>query len=95
MTIELENEDLRIFFNTDEFAVAASIQDRIVKGIQAKTYSTENQVYCCEVSLTCAEADLEGVELGDAVIMKGQSYEIIEIKRDGTGLATLTLTVNT
>jgi hypothetical protein len=84
-------EDLRVFFNTDEFAVEAFIRGIVVKGMEGWTYSTVNQVHCCKRTFICAQARSPLASIGDRVVIRDQSYQIVEAKPDGTGLLMLVL----
>ena len=84
-------EDLSVFFNADEFAVDAFIRGIVVKGMEGRTYSTVNQVHCCKLTFTCAQARSPLASIGDHVVIHDQLYHIVEAKPDGTGLLILTL----
>ena len=86
------NEDFSVFFNPDEFAVEAWIRGIGVKGILESSYATLNQVHCCKFTFVCSEACVPPVMgVGDSVVVHHQSYSIIEIKPEGTGLLRLVL----
>jgi hypothetical protein len=85
------HEDLRVFFNADEFAIEALIRGIVVKGIEGRTYSTANQVHCCKLTFTCAQARSPLATIGDHVVIHDKWYRIVEAKLDGTGLLILTL----
>jgi hypothetical protein len=84
-------EDLSVFFNADEFAVDAYIRGIVVKGQEERTYSTVNQVHCCKLTFTCAQARIPLATIGDNVVIHDELYRIVSAKPDGAGLLILTL----
>ena len=84
-------DDLRGFFNPDEFAVTALIQNSKVLGILELSLSTVHQVQCHQFKFICAEAAMTKVKREDEIKIADQSYRIVDIKPDGTGLVTLLL----
>lgn len=87
-------EDMTVFFNTADFAVAALYNhSSLVKGILNNTYITVNNVESTAPAFTCAHADMPQVKHHDRLIIENSSYNVVGVQPDGTGLVTLILEV--
>lgn len=87
------DEDLSVFFNANEFAVEALIQEQKVPGYLSHSYPTlqDHNAHAGHVNFLCAAKDIRFVSLGDSVLIENHYYQIVGIQCDDTGLATLTL----
>ena len=87
------DEDLRVFFNANEFAVEALIQGHSIAGYLSKLYPTlqDQSDFGGHFSFLCAAKAIFAVSSGDAVLIEKNRYQTVGIQYDGTGLATLTL----
>ena len=85
-------EDLSLFFNSSDFAVAAVFRGTtIVKGILGSAYVEVNGVESSKPAFTCALSDVEGVMHSDSLVIESIEYKIVAVKPDGTGIAVLVL----
>lgn len=93
-------EDIDAFFNTDDFAVAATYtpdggSPSTVNGIFDDEYFDEVGgsvgIEGSQPRFTCKLADVAAVEQGDALTVSGVSYLIVNVQKDGTGIVILIL----
>ncbi len=84
-------EDLAVFFNTDEFGTAALINGKPVSGIFSYGTVLINDVEIRKPVFTCAEVNARAIDHGNVVQLQQQTYQVIGIKQDGTGIITLIL----
>ena len=85
-------EDLSLFFNSSDFAVAAVFRGTtIVKGILGSAYVEVNGVESSKPAFTCAFSDVEDVMHSDSLVIESIEYKIVAVKPDGTGIAVLVL----
>jgi len=94
-------EDFSDFFDTDDFAVAATItigegSPGTVNGIFDDEYFDEVGVGSLGVegskpAFHCAAADVPSIAHGDSVVISGTTYHVVNVRPDGTGLVTLLL----
>ena len=94
-------EDFSLFFDTDEFAVEAVITPAggsafSVDGIFNDGYQERSREFVDIASrdtmLTCpAFAQVLALKKGDAAVIGGQNYKILQAKPSGDGLAIITL----
>ncbi|MDY6790533.1 MAG: head-tail joining protein [Thermodesulfobacteriota bacterium] len=93
-------EDIDTFFNTDDFAVAATYTPLV--GLPSTVNGIFDDEYFDEVGgsvgiegsqprFTCKLEDIAAVEQGDALTVSGVSYEIVNVQKDGTGIVVLVL----
>ena len=84
-------EDLTAFFDTDGFAVTATVGDGSVSGIFDHEF-VEAQGVAGEVPVfLCAASDVSAVAVGAALTVNGQAYAVRVRQADGTGLMRLVL----
>ncbi len=85
------SEDLTAFFDTDGFAVSATVGGGTVVGIFDHAY-VEAQGVAGEVPVfLCASSSVSSVAVGDALTVNGQAYAVRAKQADGTGLTRLIL----
>lgn len=85
-------EDLSLFFNTSDFAVAAIFKGTItVKGIMGNAYVEVNRVESTRPTFTCMLSEVAGVKQGDSLVVSDINYQVVGVKPDGTGVVTLVL----
>lgn len=94
-------ENLDAFLSPDEFATVAELQlqngtTRQVRGIYDEPFlNAELGEYDLDTTrprLLCKASDLVGVKRGDALVINGQTLDILTAPQaDGTGMATLDL----
>lgn len=91
----LNLSDLDVFFEIEEFGIAADIGGNTVKGIFYNSYSALGEMDIKFESRTpqflCKESDLENADHEDSVVIGLKTYHIVEIQPDGTGLVLLIL----
>ncbi len=84
-------EDLSVFFNNDDFCEQAVINGKAVPGIFSYGTVVANEVETRKPVFTCAEVNARAIDHGNVVQLQQQTYQVIGIKRDGTGIITLIL----
>jgi len=88
-------EDLSVFFNTDEFAVVATINNVSVNGIFDREFvsvsSGKVQIEGFRPVFTCATSDVSGVTEDDLVVVDTVTYRVAFPEPDGTGITRLIL----
>jgi hypothetical protein len=88
-------EDLTVFFNPADFAVAALYNGAItVNGIFYAEYVEAlgaNVVAGTGPVFQCAAADLPAIAQGDTLVIGATTYKVVGIEPDGTGLLLLKL----
>lgn len=95
MAVETATE-LAIFFETDDFAVAATYNGGTVNGIFDKEYLELDSGGTVAFAVNqprfqCATADVANAAEGDAITISGTSYIVRVVQDDGTGVTTLVL----
>lgn len=90
MSIAVETEE---FFNTDEFAVEATIGTTAVKGIFDNAYAGALEYAAgTKPVFLCNSADLPAITLGTTTLAIGAAtYTIVGREPDGHGLVSLVL----
>lgn len=93
--------DLSDFFDTDEFALAASytvtggsaatVNGVFDEGFVAVDVGGQVQVANVQPQFQCATSDVSAADKGDAITVNSVSYTVAEVQADGTGLTTLIL----
>lgn len=85
-------EDMTVFLDTSDFAVAATVGGVAVPGIFDAAYAAALG-YAAGTSpqLLVASASVPSVAVGDAVVTGGASYTVAAIEPDGTGMTLLRL----
>jgi hypothetical protein len=86
-------ENLTPFFNTAEFATAATLNGVGVNGIIDRPYleALGNDVQGAEPYFLCAAASVPTVAQGQTLIVAGTTYKVRGIEPDGTGVVLLRL----
>lgn len=88
-------EDLTPFFDTDDFAVAATYNvSTTVNGIFDNGFSAAGADPGVEGSLpsfTCRSADVPSAAHGDTLVISSVSYTVVGVHPDGTGVVVLAL----
>ena len=88
--------DLAGFFDTDEFGVEASITIGVAATIPVNGHFMADHVVVMEGSagggvsssapvFTCAAADVDGISIGDGVVVNGASYTVVDPQPTGDG----------
>lgn len=89
--------DRAAFVNPDEFGVAATYKGiTTVNGIFDTRFiealdGSGAGVSARQPMFTCQESDLDGAAQGDALVINGTAYTILESEPDGTGMIVLIL----
>jgi len=83
--------DLNTFFSTDDFATAATIDGKTVKGIFDNAYIEDLDVSGTIPVFVCKKNDVSDVSQGDPVEIGETSYQVASIEPDGTGVTRLVL----
>lgn len=89
-------ENISEFFDSDDFATAATYGASTVYGIFDNEYADDLGgtvgVEGSNPTFTCAAADVAGIKDGDAITINATSYKVAGPPQpDGTGLITLQL----
>lgn len=93
-------EDIDAFFDTDDFATAATYtpdggSPSTVKGIFDDEYFDEVGgsvgIEGSQPRFMCKLEDVSDVSQGDALSVNGISYQIVNVQKDGTGVVILVL----
>ena len=98
----MQGEDLSIFFNADEHAVAATFKTgdgALVREanvilslpVQEMQVGAGAGVEHLQPSLQCPTADVEGVKKNYIVEVGGSTFRVVRRESDGTGLTTVWL----
>lgn len=88
--------DLDEIFDTDEFAVEATLTGGIkIKVIFDDEFRGQNiesgEIRTTAPQVLCKSADVSGVALGNTITINSVAYKVIERQPDGTGCTTLIL----
>ena len=86
-------EDLSVFFNEDDFAVAATLQGVAVSGIFDEEYTEPlgNVVEGKTPIFQCRAADVPSVAHGQTLVVGGRTFKVRGVEPDGTGVVLLRL----
>jgi hypothetical protein len=86
-------EDLSVFFSTDDFAVAATLQGVAVNGIFDETYMEPigNVVEGRAPIFTCATTAIPAVSQGQTLVIGARTFKVRGVEPDGTGVTRLRL----
>jgi len=84
-------ETLSAFFDTADFAVAATYNTATVNGIFSHEYVDIEGVEGERPTFTCVESDVSGIAHGDALTVNATVYTIAGVQPDGTGIVLLVL----
>jgi hypothetical protein len=98
MSVESDNDRLG-FLELEEFGVSATITSNsstyTVQGIfDNGHFQIDNGftvVSTLQTTFLCRTADIAEIEQGDAVVVSGVTYKVVDIQPDGTGMTTLRL----
>lgn len=94
------DEDIDAFFDTDDFAVAATYTPSggsasTVNGIFDDEYFDEVGgpvgIEGSQPKFMCKLEDVSAVSQGDALSVGGITYQIVNVQKDGTGIVVLVL----
>jgi hypothetical protein len=86
----MNNEDLSIFFQSDEHGTTATYQGNDVHGIFDDEYQDVSGVSDSDPMFTCAESDVTD-PVGNTITINSVIYTIRDTHPDGTGVTTLHL----
>lgn len=86
-------EDLTVFFNEDDFAVAATLQGVAVSGIFEEDYVEPlgNVVEGKAPVFWCRSASVASVAHGQTLITGGRTFKVRGVEQEGTGVVMLRL----
>ena len=85
-------EDLSPFFETDEFAVSALWKGTTtVPVIFDNAYGESLDVSGTTPICTALESDFNGWAEGDALVIFGTNYKLVDVQPDGTGVVQIVL----
>jgi hypothetical protein len=86
-------EDLAPFFNTADFASAATLNGVAVNGIFDNDYFEPlgNEVQGSAPRFVCAAASVPSVAHGQSLVVGGVTYKVRGVEPDGTGTVVLRL----
>lgn len=84
-------EDLSVFFDTDEFADAATLDGAAVAGIYHDGYDEVYGMATHDAWYRLPEADTTATTQASVLVVRGLTYRVRVVKPDGTGLCTLLL----
>lgn len=84
-------EDLSSFFDTDEFAIDATINGATVTGIFGNEFIQVDYVESRAPYFECVSADVTGISHGAIVAIGSDTYKVRGIQPDGTGITKLIL----
>ena len=95
MAVETADERA-IFFNVDDFGVAATYAGGTVNGIFDNEYFEADAGGMVAVAIQqprflCRAADVSSAAEGDAIVINSVDYTIRIVQPDGTGMTTLVL----
>jgi hypothetical protein len=83
-------EILSEFLDDDDFAVKVTYNgSTVINGIFDKAYVEAAETESYRPILICEE--IIGMAQGDTILIDSDSYEIVNVRPDGTGLVTLIL----
>lgn len=87
------DEDLSVFFDTDEFAETITHVEtgNTFAGILDLTFANEDMAEVVDAVIVAAAADVADLQARDRVDAKGQRFEVLTVRPDGAGLATILL----
>lgn len=84
--------ELAEFFDTEDFAVAATIPGgRKLLVLFDALYTDALNVDSASPAAFCTSADAAGLGLDDQITIDGTTYRIIGVQPDGAGITTLRL----
>jgi len=85
------DEDLSVFFDTDDFAVTMIVKNKVVNGLFDNDYADPLMVESSAPSFLCKSVDVEYVAHGDIVIDGLKVYTVRNVRPDGNGMTRLML----
>jgi len=77
-------ENIAVFFNTDDFATIAIYKNNRISGIFSEGYIEIKNIASCRPLFTCALTDVKEAILQDSLTINQTDYQIIAAKPDGT-----------
>ncbi len=88
-------EDLSVFFDTDGFAVSATLAGGAVRGIFDAAYElgAVGMVGMATTApvFTLATSDVPASPAGASLVVNGSTFTVVEHQADGTGISLLLL----
>lgn len=87
------SEDLTVFFNEDDFAVAATLQGVAVSGIFDEDYVEPlgNVVEGKAPTFQCAASAVPSVAHGQSLVIGARTFKVRGVEPDGAGVVLLRL----
>lgn len=83
-------EDLSVFFDTDDFAVTATLDGTSINGIFDNEFIEQNFVQTSAPVFTYRAAD-KAASIDSVLVCESVTYKVKGIEPDGTGLTKLIL----
>lgn len=99
--MNLNEQDLDVFFSTDEFAdvVSGRPDGKPFRALFDEGFfdpdAGETVLDTTQPRLTCKISDLTGITRKTLLTVKGESYTVIKVQPDGTGMAVVLLSHQT
>ena len=97
------DEDLSVFFDTADFADEATVtpadggQTFVVKGIFDAPHvlgqARDVRVVTERPTFMCQDTDAARIKREDSITVKGETYDVLEVQPDGTGVSTVVLAI--
>lgn len=84
-------EDLSVFFDTDEFADAATYNGATINGIFDNAYFEGQGIQSSQPVFTCPTASVPNALHGDELVRAGVTFRVVGVEPDGTGVTLLRL----
>lgn len=85
------NDDLTVYYDTDDFAIAATYNAAAVNGIFNHAYVEVEGVEGERPVFECAEADVAGIAHGETFTVNATTYTVVGVQPDGTGVVLIIL----
>lgn len=86
-------EDLSVFFDEADFAVAATLEGVAVRGIFDEPYAEplSGMVEGSSPTFVCRSADIPSVAHEQTLVIGARSFKVVGVEPDGTGVTLLRL----
>ena len=85
------DEDLSVFFDTDEFADAVTYNGAPLVGIFDAAYFEASGIQGNQPVFICPTASVPAARHGDILVRSGVTYKVVGVEPDGTGITLLRL----
>lgn len=87
------DEDLSVFFDTDEFAETITHVETgaTFAGTLDLNYANEDMAEVVDAVIVAPAADVAAIQPRHRVEAQGRRFEVLTVRPDGTGLATIML----